>query len=821
MKNKIKYYLVIIILLIIDSYSNAQTTDVNLKTAYIYNFATYIKWENEDKIDTFKIGVFGNDTALFRVLRNMVEIRLLKNKPIKVINFSDVEDIKRTQILYVFKKRNSEINKIYEKIKGTNTLVITNDYDSNKSMINFIRVNRTLKFDLNEKNVTDENLIILPELLALKKSKSELKKLYFKTGELLESEKETVKTQRNKIAIQKEEIVKQNETIKNQKENIILQQKKIDSQKDKLNNLVEENIKQQEKLDLKMKLLEIKEKERKKQEGIIKIQQTEINKQKNNVEEQNSVLEKQKSEITSRQNEIESLNANLNKQLEKIQTQRLVLILFIALIILILGLVFYIYKGYRIKKESNRKLVEKNSEITQQKEEIQTQAENLELINNELREKNVETLQQKEEILTQAEHLEIVNKELEKLSIVARETDNAVIIMDSKGNFEWVNQGFTRMYELSLNEFINEFGGNIINASLNPDIQEMINNCMEKKETVIYESFFLTKSNKEIWVQTTLTPILVDNEIEKLVAIDSDISKIKEFEEKILQQKDEIETQRDDIETKRALAIKQRDEISRQKKDITDSIQYAKRIQTAVYPSDDFINNILNEYFILNKPKGIVSGDFYWISENNGKTIIAVGDCTGHGVPGGFMSMLGITFLNKIVNEKGITKPSEILNQLRVNIIKSLHQTGKFGEVDDGMDISLISVDKKNHILQYAGAMNSLYIISTDVEGYKLKEIKADRISICISRLANQPFINHKIDIKKGDTVYLTTDGYLDQFGGPNGKKFKAKKFRQLLLKLQELSMTEQQKALNKNIKSWMGDTRQVDDILVMGIKME
>ncbi|MCK5823067.1 MAG: DUF4154 domain-containing protein [Bacteroidales bacterium] len=793
MRNKIKY-LFIIILLIITCYSSAQnTSDANLKTAYIYNFATYIKWENENNIDTFKIGVFGNDTVLFQALRNMVEIRLLKNKPIKIINFSDVEDLNRTQILYVLKKRNSEINKISEKIKRTNTLLITNDYDFNKSMINFVYVNGTWQFELNEKNVKNENLVILPKLIAIKKSKSELKKLYFKTDELLESEKEKVKTQRSKIAGQKEEIVKQSETIKNQKENIILQQKNINFQKEKLNNLVEENIKQQKKIDLKIKLLDIKEKERIEQEAIIKVQQTEINKQKNNVEDQNFVLEKQKNEITSRQNEIESLNANLNKQLEKIKMQRLILFLFIALIILILGLVFYIYKAYRIKKESNRKLVEKNFEITQQKEEIQTQAE----------------------------HLEIVNKELEKLSIVARETDNAVIIMDSKGNFEWVNQGFTRMYELSLNEFINDFGGNIMNANLNTNNQEMIYHCLEKKEPVIFESFFITKSNKEIWVQTTLTPILVDNKIEKLVAIDSDISKIKEFEEKILQQKDEIEAQRDDIETKRDLAIKQRDEISRQKQDITDSIQYAKRIQTAVFPSDDFINNILNEYFILNKPKGIVGGDFYWISENNGQTIIAIGDCTGHGVPGGFMSMLGITFLNKIVNEKGITKPSEILNHLRINIIESLHQTGEFGEVDDGMDISLISVNKKNHVLQYAGAMNSLYIISTDIEGYKLKEIKADRISICISRLADKSFTNHKIGIKKGDTVYLSTDGYLDQFGGSKGERFKAENFRQLILKLQELTMSEQKKALNENIESWRGLNNQIDDILVMGIRIE
>ena len=390
MKDAIIKYLNIILFLIIANYSNSQTTDANLKTAYIYNFATYIKWESEDDIDSFKIGVFGKDTSIFHALSNMEKIRLLKNKPIKIISFSNVEDINKTQILYVVKDRNSEISKIFEKITGKNILMITNDCAFDKYMINFIYEHEKLQFELNEENITDENFVILPKLIALKKSKSELKKLYFKTDELLESEKEKVKIQKNKIVSQEKEISEQNLIINNQKKNIILQQKKIIFQKNKLNNLLKENIKQQKKLDVKINLLNIKEKERKKQGQIIRKQQTKINQQKENEEKQKLVLKEQENEIKNRQNKIQSLNSVINNQLEEIQTQRLVLILFIALIILILGLAFYIYKGYRIKKESNKKLLEKNLEITQQKEEIQTQAE----------------------------HLEIVNKELEKLSIV-------------------------------------------------------------------------------------------------------------------------------------------------------------------------------------------------------------------------------------------------------------------------------------------------------------------------------------------------------------------------------------------------------------------
>lgn len=415
---------------------------------------------------------------------------------------------------------------------------------------------------------------------------------------------------------------------------------------------------------------------------------------------------------------------------------------------------------------------------------------------------------QNEKILKQANNLVKVNKELKKLSIVASKTDNAVSLMDAKGNFEWVNEGFTRMYGYTIDELINE-RNNIIGFDPNLDINDLINVWFGKKKAIIYETEKITKSNKKIWVQTTLTPILDDNnKVKKLIAIDSDISKIKYAEKQIQQQNDEIQTQRD-------FALKQRDEISVQKQEIIDSIIYAKRIQTAILPSKKIIDNILPEYFILYKPRDIVSGDFYWVQKKDKKVIIAVADCTGHGVPGAFMSIIGVSFINEIVNVKNIVQPNEILDNLKNRIINSLQQSNRDDSIRDGMDMSVCVIDYENNILNYAGANNPIYIVRDD----ELIEVSPDNMPVSIYKNINKPFTNHKIKLNKGDLIYMFTDGYADQFGGEKAKKFKYRKFKQLFLQNREAGMFEQKIILDKTIERWAGDLEQVDDILVMGVR--
>ncbi len=256
--------------------------------------------------------------------------------------------------------------------------------------------------------------------------------------------------------------------------------------------------------------------------------------------------------------------------------------------------------------------------------------------------------------------------------------------------------------------------------------------------------------------------------------------------------------------------------ITVQKQEITDSIQYARRIQSAVLPVETVMNNLLPESFIFFKPRDIVSGDFYWINEKNDKIIVATADCTGHGVPGAFMSMLGTALLTNISATKDELHTDDLLNDLRLRIIESLHQTGKEGENKDGMDITLYILDINRMKLEFSGANNSLYIVRNG----EMIEVKADRMPIGIHDKASIPFKKHEVVLEKGDMIYSSSDGYHDQFGGPNNKKFTSGKFKTLLTSLATEHIDKQSKFLEKTIFEWMGENAQVDDMLVIGVRV-
>ena len=285
--------------------------------------------------------------------------------------------------------------------------------------------------------------------------------------------------------------------------------------------------------------------------------------------------------------------------------------------------------------------------------------------------------------------------------------------------------------------------------------------------------------------------------------------KVMERTEKVVRQKEEIEIQRDAIKG-------QRDLINAKNKNITDSIRYASNIQSAVFPPLSLLDKLLVNSFIINRPKDIVSGDFYWLTKRNGKIIVTIADCTGHGVPGAFMSMLGITFLNEIVNNQGITQANEILYHLRENVIIALRQTSIEETASDGMDIALCVIDHKKNQLQFSGAFNPLVLIrNKEVQLYK-----GDYITIGISYHLEGSFSLHEIDIQKGDIIYMFSDGYADQFGGEKGKKFSNKRFRELLLDIHEKSMKEQKNILEQTMENWMKETEQIDDITLMGVRL-
>jgi serine phosphatase RsbU (regulator of sigma subunit) len=259
------------------------------------------------------------------------------------------------------------------------------------------------------------------------------------------------------------------------------------------------------------------------------------------------------------------------------------------------------------------------------------------------------------------------------------------------------------------------------------------------------------------------------------------------------------------------------DALEQRTKEILDSIDYAKKIQNALLPPIEYLQSLFPESFICNHPKDIVGGDFYWCFSNGNKRYVCVADCTGHGVPGGFMSILGISMLNEIVNSFKDVSVDELLNELRRRVIASLRQSMMVSTVKDGMDIAICCIDKEHNQIEYAGAYNPLYIVKNNI----LTEIKALRMPIGIDYNFEEPFTKNIIPIEKGMAIYMSSDGFEDQFGGPEGKKFKSKNYKELILKYANEPMNRQLEKFDGFLTDWMKGYEQIDDILLMGIRLD
>lgn len=277
-----------------------------------------------------------------------------------------------------------------------------------------------------------------------------------------------------------------------------------------------------------------------------------------------------------------------------------------------------------------------------------------------------------------------------------------------------------------------------------------------------------------------------------------------------------------ELSVQHAIVSSQKDQIEKILFELTDSIRYALRIQNAVLPNEQTIRGTIpGDFFVMYKPKDIVSGDFFFVDRRGDWTLVAVADCTGHGVPGAFVSMLCISLLNEIVKQQEITRADIILNELRDKVIDSLQQKGIQGEQMDGMDISLLLINNKTYKCHWSGANNPLYIVTS--KSKKLEEIKPDKRPISIYP-DMKAFTNHEMLANKGDIFYLFTDGYSDQFGGERGKKFMSRNFKNLLAENSHKPMNEQGKILDNVIENWKfadgADFEQIDDITVLGIQI-
>ena len=617
-------YLVLLLLFCFCSFGQ-RGFDNSTRALYILDISKYVEWDdNIQSHADFIIGILGTDTDFYWELFNMAKTRqFIQNKPIKILLFRDINSIEKSQVLYVNNKEGFKIKQVLDKTKGNNTLVISEGYEFQESMLNFIVAGGEPRFEVNEQKLNEEKLKVSQLFLAQAvKTREDWEELFKVTDVALTEEKEI--TQQQKVVIDSQRVL------------IAEQEKMIMEQEERLRNLNSEIARKQTTLEQKVIILNRQEKEIVSQKDLILDQQDEVKKQNLTITEKQKEIEIRTNQITEQDSLISAQKVIMFEQLKAIEKQRLLLYFAIIALALVSGLVYYIYRGYKIKKEANIKLEEKNRLISAQKDEIQKQKE---------------------------------------------------------------------------------------------------------------------------------------------------------------------------------IAENQRDLITYQKKHITDSIHYAKRIQTALLPSLELFSDEI-DHFVLYKPRDIVSGDFYWVAKIDGQQMVIAADCTGHGVPGAFMSMLGVSLLNEIILNKKITQPDQVLNILREYIILSLKQVVQTSGIKDGMDMCVCLIDFNNNKMQYAGANNPLWMF---VDG-QLNEIKGDKMPVSIYD-SMPPFTNHIVDLKKGDTFYIFSDGYADQFGGPQQKKLLSKNFKTLLQKVQDLPMLEQGARIDEFFEDWRKELDQIDDVCVIGIR--
>lgn len=271
------------------------------------------------------------------------------------------------------------------------------------------------------------------------------------------------------------------------------------------------------------------------------------------------------------------------------------------------------------------------------------------------------------------------------------------------------------------------------------------------------------------------------------------------------------------LEEKNNIIQHQKEVVEEQHQDITDSIKYAKRIQGAILPPRNLWTKILPESFVLYMPKDVLSGDFYWIEETKDYIYVAAADCTGHGVPGALISIVNYNLLNKAILEKGLVTPSEILDSVNLWLTESLHQTYRESAVRDGMDVTLIAIHKHSNEVLFAGANNPIYLVSNG----ELKQIKGDKFPVgAFIEDQIQHFTTKSFKTQPGDCIYMFSDGFADQFGGDNGKKYKYAPFQRKLIDIYSLPLSEQRNIMRDEFLKWKGSHEQVDDVLLVGIKI-
>lgn len=356
-------------------------------------------------------------------------------------------------------------------------------------------------------------------------------------------------------------------------------------------------------------------------------------------------------------------------------------------------------------------------------------------------------------------------------------------------------------------------------------LKAMNNDGLWNKNDITFKFTVLPPWWKTWWFYSFVVLIIASSIYSYILIHTRNLTKAKiELEQEVELRTFQLRKEKEKVEIINKEVLEQKGIIETKNNDITDSIKYAKNIQEALLPPLKNIYNELNDAFVLYLPKDIVSGDFYWFGKRNNKRFIASVDCTGHGVPGAFMSIIGNTILNEIVTEKNITEPAEILNELHAGVKAALKQSNSESERRDGMDIALCSLNENGSVLEYAGANRPLWIFKKNKQGQGAFEmIRANKFPIGGLEMDNEikrKFTNHSIPVDKGDMIYIFSDGYADQFGGPRGKKYMLGTMQKFIAEICDKPVNEQKKLLHKNFLDWKGELEQIDDVLVIGFQI-
>ncbi|MCQ2375139.1 MAG: SpoIIE family protein phosphatase [Salinivirgaceae bacterium] len=482
----------------------------------------------------------------------------------------------------------------------------------------------------------------------------------------------------------------------------------------------------------------------------------------------------------------------------------------------VLVMIFIVYVYFDNFHASRQKVLNMNKTVAQNTKErtdtINRQKEEIRLQHDLVTKQRNDLLDQRELLRAQKEILEQRTIALEQVTQVTDKTQNSIAIFKTDGTITWFNSQFSRHMNMSLETYKSGHPMNILDVIKNKELQLVLPTCIREKMHQDYETEYKDPNgNESKWTQTTLTPVMdKNNRVKIIISIETDITSLKTYETRIEVQKRESEKQRNN-------ALRQKEELELKQEEIFGSIKYAKRIQTALMPKISHLQREFPESFVLFMPKDIVSGDFYWYHRINNKYFIAAVDCTGHGVPGAFMSIVGNYLLNSIIIHNGIYEPATILKHLNRKIKISLKGGSVHENHNDGMDIALAVIDADTETLEFAGAMRPMFLF----QNKELIELKGNKIPITcnITNTSTEEYTNHTYPFKDGDTFYIFSDGYQDQFGGDNGMKFMAKRLKQLIVDNYDLSMNEQRDLLKNTFEEWKGSREQIDDVLVIGVR--